>query len=791
MASFLYKLGVAALGTTVGSSLASWTIDRWNLTHKEKFGTDGRFHGSRFQVINPPSRLPIHRSHLISRAMQIQNLQRQSEFDVSVIDGGPTGASCALDAVTRDLKTALIEADDVASGTSSKSTKLIERGAQCLQKAATESDYKQCSIVKEVLGENASLLESASHLVHPLRITLPAYEWWQIPFYRMGTKCYDLSAGDRNVKGSYFLSKQDALELFPMLKKDSLVGAIVYYDEQQDDGRMCLAVVVTAARHGATVCNHVEVLRLLKKDDGKGGYVLYGVEVIDHKTGKKFIIKAQCVVNATGSFNDSIRKIDDPTVRSICAPSSCTHIALPGYYSPEQMNLLDPSTSDGRVIFFLPWQMHTNGGTIDTPHEVKDKPAPSDNVLNEIQDVCVNVDADVRHGDVLSARSGIPSSVGTIGTPREVKDKPAPSDNVLNEIQDVCVNVDVDVRDGDVLSVRSGIPFSVGTIGTPHEVEDIPAPSDNVLNEIQDVCVNVDADVRDGDVLSVRSGIPCSVGSEPKKDDTQLWTHSRTIHISPSNLITVAGDKCVATSRALAERAIDTAIEVCDLKPAWSESIRNTLKTEGGQNWSPTMCRRLVQDYGLEFEVAQHLAKLYGDRAFEIAKMASLTGKRRPIAGNRIHPDFPCIDAEVRYGVREYACNAVDMIARRLCLSFLNVQATQESLPKICDIMAEELNWSNEEKKEQMKKAKQYLALEKGQASKRNRAKRRAYLNLSKEQELYTKRLARLDKDERHSRGFKQRFGDCDISDDILKDIDPKVIGEKNFGDYLKIERHC
>uniref|UniRef100_A0A1B0GC41 glycerol-3-phosphate dehydrogenase n=1 Tax=Glossina morsitans morsitans TaxID=37546 RepID=A0A1B0GC41_GLOMM len=655
MASFVYKLGVAALGTTVGSSLAGWTFDRWNLTRK---------------VLNPPSRLPIHRSHLISRAMQIQNLQRESEFDVLVIDGGPAGAGCALDAVTSCLKTALVDTDG--------------------------SDYKQCSIVEEVLRERDSLLESVSHLVHPLPIMLPVYEWWQMPFYWMGTKCYDLAAGYRNVKGSYFLSKQDALELFPMLKKDNLVGAVVYHDGQQDDARMCLAVVVTATRHRAMVCNHVEVLRLLKKDDGKGGYVLYGVEVIDHTTGKKLIIKAKCVVNATGS----IRKMDDPTVKSICAPSSCAHIALPGYYSPEQLALLDPSTSDGRVIFFLPWQMHTNVGTIDTPHEVKDKPASCDN----------------------------------------------------------------------------GIKY--------------------ILNEIQDVCVNVDADVRHGDELSARSGIPPSVVYESKEDDTQLWTHSHTIHISPSNLITGTRGKCVATSRAMAERVVDTAVEVCDLKPAWSESIRNTLKTEGGQNWSPTMYRSLVQDYGLECEVAQHLNNLYGERPFEVAKMASLTGKRWPIAGNRIHPDFPCIDAEVRYGAREYACNAVDMMARRLRFSFLNVQATQETLPKICDIMAEELNWYNEEKKKQMKKAKQYLALELGEASQRNRAKHKTYMNLNEEeQEVYTKHLERLDKGEKHSRDFQQRFGDCDISDeqldDILKDIGANVIGEKNFGDYLKIRRHC
>lgn len=136
----------------------------------------------------------------------------------------------------------------------------------------------------------------------------------------------------------------------------------------------------------------------------------------------------------------------------------------------------------------------------------------------------------------------------------------------------------------------------------------------------------------------------------------------------------------------------------CNLKPERPECVTSLLKIEGGQGWTPTMYIRLVQDFGLECEVAQHLAKSYGDRAFAVAKMASLTGKRWPIIGNRIHPEFPYIDAEIRYGVREYACNAIDMIARRLRLAFLNVQAAQEALPVIVDIMGEELKWSKDEK---------------------------------------------------------------------------------------------
>lgn len=154
------------------------------------------------------------------------------------------------------LKTALVEADDFASGTSSRSTKLIHGGVRYLQKAIMQLDIEQYRMVKEALHERASMLESAPHLAHPLPIMLPVYtyvyaltklyklsmhiffthisttfvRWWQIPYYWFGIKMYDLVAGSKTVKSSYYLSKSNALELFPMLKGDKLTGAIVYYD---------------------------------------------------------------------------------------------------------------------------------------------------------------------------------------------------------------------------------------------------------------------------------------------------------------------------------------------------------------------------------------------------------------------------------------------------------------------------------------------------------------------------------------------------------------------------------
>ncbi|KAF7248209.1 Glycerol-3-phosphate dehydrogenase, mitochondrial [Varanus komodoensis] len=179
-------------------------------------------------------------SSLPTRESQLQALRENGEFDVLIIGGGATGSGCALDAVTRGLKTALVERDDFSSGTSSRSTKLIHGGVRYLQKAIMKLDLDQYRMVKEALHERANLLEIAPHLSSALPIMLPVYKWWQLPYYWVGIKMYDLVAGSQCLKSSYVLSKSKALELFPMLRKDRLVGAIVYYDAPAAEvGKLC------------------------------------------------------------------------------------------------------------------------------------------------------------------------------------------------------------------------------------------------------------------------------------------------------------------------------------------------------------------------------------------------------------------------------------------------------------------------------------------------------------------------------------------------------------------------
>ena len=250
-------------------------------------------------------------------------------------------------------------------------------------------DIEQYKMVKEALHERANLLDIAPHLSYPLPIMLPVYAWWQLPYFWFGIKMYDLVAGSKCIKSSYGISKERALELFPMLKRDKLVGAIVYFDGQHNDSRMNLSIALTATRLGATIANHTKVLSLIKETDSNGVEKVCGAKCKDGFTGKEFTIRAKCVINATGPFTDFIRKMDNCEVKEICAPSMGVHITLPDYYSPEQMGLLDPNTSDGRVIFFLPWEGRTIAGTTDTPCNVTHNPAPTEDdiqfILQEIK----------------------------------------------------------------------------------------------------------------------------------------------------------------------------------------------------------------------------------------------------------------------------------------------------------------------------------------------------------------------------------------------------------------------
>ena len=335
-------------------------------------------------------------------------------YDLLVIGGGATGTGIALDAATRGLKVALVERDDFSSGTSSKSTKLVHGGVRYLEKAVWNLDYNQYKLVKEALRERRYFLDTAPHLSSWLPIMLPLQKWYEAPYFWAGTKFYDFLAGSEGIESSYFLTRSKAINAFPMLKKDNLFGALVYYDGQHNDSRMNISLAMTAALYGATMVNHLEVTGLEKDASGK----LCGARVRDlipERNGEpdkadEFVVRAKGIINATGPFADSIQKMDEPTKRDIVAPSLGVHVVLPGYLSPQNMGLIDPSTSDGRVIFFLPWQGNTIAGTTDSPCSISQNPVAGEEdinwILNEVRGY-LTPDINLQRSDVLAAWSGM------------------------------------------------------------------------------------------------------------------------------------------------------------------------------------------------------------------------------------------------------------------------------------------------------------------------------------------------------------------------------------------------
>ncbi|KAF7233700.1 hypothetical protein EG68_03991 [Paragonimus skrjabini miyazakii] len=449
---------------------------------------------------------------------------------------------------------------------------------------------------------------------------------------------YDLISGKQILKASYYLNKPQVLERFPLLKADKLVGGLVYYDGQHEDARMCLSLALTATRYDAAIANYVEALELIKGKPYPPAPslasttanaltksptqikpaditdVVTGARVKDRLTGKEFVIRARCVINATGPYTDTVRHMDDKTKPKICQPSAGVHIILPGYYSPSQMGLLDPSTRDGRVIFFLPWMNFSLAGTTDSPCSLTDHPAPTEAEVNFI----------------------------------------------LEEIR-AYLSPDIKVRRGDVLSAWAGI-----------------RPLIRDLNS----------------------------------ENTQSIARNHVIEVSPSRLITIAGGKWT-TYRSMAEETMDKAIEVCNLKSNSGCQTKGLL-LEGAHGWRPNLFIQLVQEHGMDVDVARHLTEVYGDKALAIANMASLTGTRWPILGKKLHPEFPFIEAEVKWACQEYACHAVDFLARRTRLAFLNAVAAQEALPRIVELMAAELGWSKSRQKEELETAQSFLGREMG-----------------------------------------------------------------------------
>ncbi len=279
-------------------------------------------------------------------------------WDIVVIGGGATGAGVAVDAAARGFSVALVEAHDFGKGTSSRSTKLVHGGVRYLEQG-------NISLVMSALKERGLLRQNAPHLVHDLAFVVPNYSWWEAPFYGIGLKLYDLLAGKYGFGASKLLSRQETLERLPGLEPEGLLGGVVYYDGQFDDARLLIHLAMTAADHGAALVNYCPATGFLRDADG---YV-NGVTARDEETGEELTLPARVVVNATGVFTDQVRRLDDPDAEPLTVTSQGIHLVFDRSFLKSDTALMVPRTSDGRVLFVIPWHGHAVAGTTDTPVE--------------------------------------------------------------------------------------------------------------------------------------------------------------------------------------------------------------------------------------------------------------------------------------------------------------------------------------------------------------------------------------------------------------------------------------
>lgn len=291
----------------------------------------------------------------MNRAEELIYLQSNTNWDVLVIGGGASGLGVALDGVSRGLKVALIEKSDFAKGTSSRSTKLLHGGVRYLAQG-------QIGLVFEALYERGLLIKNANHLSKSQAFVIPIYSFIDHLKYGVGLKIYDWMSKRLSLGKSEMISKKRMLRLMPHIKTEGLRGGVIYYDGQFDDSRLAINIAQTIVEQGGHLANYCSVNQLLKNENG----LVIGVEAKDELSGETFEIKAKMVVNATGVFGDKILQMDNPNAKKTIQPSQGVHIVLDKKFTASETALMIPETSDGRVLFAVPWKENLVVGTTDT-----------------------------------------------------------------------------------------------------------------------------------------------------------------------------------------------------------------------------------------------------------------------------------------------------------------------------------------------------------------------------------------------------------------------------------------
>lgn len=335
----------------------------------------------------------------MNRAKSLEEIANPDiTWDIIIIGGGASGLGIALDAILRGYKTLLLEQSDFCKATSSRSTKLVHGGVRYLAQG-------NIGLVFEALQERGFLLKNAPHLVKNIRFVIPSYHFWRGYFYSFGLKIYDILAGNKSLGKSKHLNALEVQNFLPTVATKSLKNGTLYHDGQFDDARLGISLAQSAVANGAAVLNYMKVVAINKNQSNE----IEGVTAIDLETETAYVLKTKVLVNATGVFADSILAMDTPEKQQSIIASQGTHLVLDAKFFPGETALMIPKTTDGRVLFAIPWYGKVLVGTTDILVE-KESLEPRA-LESEIDFILLNLnqylEKNIQKNDILSVFSGL------------------------------------------------------------------------------------------------------------------------------------------------------------------------------------------------------------------------------------------------------------------------------------------------------------------------------------------------------------------------------------------------
>ncbi|CAA7389982.1 MULTISPECIES: glycerol-3-phosphate dehydrogenase/oxidase [Chryseobacterium] len=291
----------------------------------------------------------------MKRNEELQKITTTSEWDFIIIGGGASGLGSALDATSRGFKTLLLESHDFAKATSSRSTKLVHGGVRYLAQG-------DIGLVKEALKERGLLSKNAAHVVKNQSFIIPNYTWWEGIYYKIGLSIYDFLAGKLSLGKTRYISRSSTINKLPTIEQNRLSSGVVYQDGQFDDARLSINLAQTIIEQGGTAINYIKVISLLKNEANK----IIGVVAEDQFNKQQYKIYSKVVVNATGVFTNDILNLNNPQHGKFVVPSQGIHLVLDKSFLKSDDAIMIPKTSDGRVLFVVPWHDRALVGTTDT-----------------------------------------------------------------------------------------------------------------------------------------------------------------------------------------------------------------------------------------------------------------------------------------------------------------------------------------------------------------------------------------------------------------------------------------